>query len=131
MRLGRFDVVVDHEIAWWAVQLGEEPKLPTSSKNGPRSLGRTGGKFERAKHRVLKNNQICHLCRELIDLDLVYPDPKSPTVDHIIPVKDLAWDDPLTYSVDNLLPAHLLCNQKRGAGTVKKRTHPQSRDWRA
>lgn len=104
--------------------------MPTSSKNGPRSLGRTGGKFERAKQRVLRNSQICDECRVLIDLDLKYPDPLSATVDHIIPVSQLAWDDPLTYAVENLVPCHLVCNQRRGSKTKKKQTHPQSRNWR-
>ncbi|APQ42204.1 HNH endonuclease [Mycobacterium phage Estes] len=107
--------------------------MPTSSKNGPRSRGRTGGKYERAKWRVLKANQICAHpdCRKLIDLDLKWPDPMSPTVNHIIPVKDLAWDDPLTYSVENLEPMHLVCNQRLGAGPRKKKPkHQQSRNWR-
>ncbi|MBB5167129.1 HNH endonuclease [Mycobacterium sp. AZCC_0083] len=105
--------------------------MPTSSKNGPRSLGRTGAKFERAKQRVLRANQICDECRTLIDLDLKYPDPLSATVDHIIPVSQLAWDDPLTYADSNLVPCHLVCNQRRGSKVKKRRTHPQSRDWRA
>ncbi|ATN94042.1 HNH endonuclease [Mycobacterium phage Kumao] len=53
----------------------------------------------------------------------------SPTVDHIIPVKDLPWDHPLTYSEENLKPAHLQCNQRRGAGEAPKQEHPTSRDW--
>ncbi|NGX08728.1 HNH endonuclease [Mycobacteroides franklinii] len=104
--------------------------MPTSSKNGPRSLGRTGVKFEKAKARVLRASQICDQCHELIDLNLKWPDPKSATVDHIIPVKDLAWDDPLCYDVSNLVPCHLVCNQRRGGKAKTKVKHPTSRNWR-
>lgn len=105
--------------------------MPTSSKNGPRSLGRTGGKFERARAHVLKHNQICDECHKIIDLDLPYPDPMSKSVDHIIPSSTLEWDDPLQYDVNNLVPCHLVCNQRRGAKTKKVVLHPVSRDWRA
>ena len=106
--------------------------MPTSSKKGPRSRGRTGGKFYRAKARVLAANQICAHpdCRKFIDVTLPWPDPMSATVNHIIPVKDLAWDDPLTYDVSNLEPMHLVCNQKLGAGPRKKQKHRTSRNWR-
>lgn len=103
--------------------------MPTHSRNGPRSRGRTGARFEHAKRRVLTASQICHLCGEFVDLDLKWPDPMSATVDHLIPVSQLSWDDPLTYSVDNLRPAHLLCNQKRGADKAKRKEHPNSRNW--
>ena len=55
----------------------------------------------------------------------------SPTVNHIVPVKDLAWDDPLQYDPANLEPMHLVCNQRLGAGPKRKRhKHPTSRSWR-
>ncbi|WP_099021217.1 HNH endonuclease [Mycolicibacterium palauense] len=112
--------------------------MPTHSKNGPRPRGRAGVRFQQAKNRVLRTNQICAFrgngkypaCGQLIDLSLKYPDPMSPTVNHIIPVKDLAWDDPLQYSVENLEPMHLVCNQRLGAGSQKKAAHVTSRRWR-
>lgn len=111
--------------------------MPTSSKKGPRSRGRTGGKFYRAKARVLDTNRICQFkgndkwppCGKLIDLDLKYPDPMSATVNHIIPVSDLAWDDPLTYDVENLEPMHNICNKRLGNSKPKPRKHKTSRDW--
>jgi len=104
--------------------------VPTSSKNGPRSLGRTGSKFLSARSYVLEHNQICWLCGELIDMRLKAPDPMAPTVDHIIPVKDLAQDDPLLWDPKNMKPAHQRCNSRRGAGTVVVQ-HPNSLCWRA
>lgn len=103
--------------------------MPTSSRNGPRSLGRKGRRFEHAKARVLSASQICDECGEFIDMKLKWPDPMSPTVDHIIPVNQLEWDDPLTYDVTNLVPCHLVCNQRRGAKAKPAATHPNSRDW--
>lgn len=103
--------------------------MPTHSQNGPRSRGRTGRRFEHAKARVLSASQICDECGELIDMKLKWPDPMSPTVDHIIPVNQLEWDDPLTYDVNNLVPCHLVCNQRRGSKKKKPSVHPTSRDW--
>lgn len=104
--------------------------MPTSSnKNNPRSLGRRGIRFKRAKTRVLAASQICDECGEFIDLALKWPDPHSPTVDHIIPVNELKWDDPLNWDVNNLVPCHLVCNQRRGGKKKKPESHPRSRDW--
>lgn len=66
-----------------------------------------------------------------MDLTLKWPDPFSPTVDHIIPVNQLEWDDPLTYDVSNLEPCHLVCNQRRGSKKKAPSMHPTSRDWLA
>lgn len=100
--------------------------MPTSSKNGPRSRGRTGSKFLSSRRKVLEANQICWLCGELIDLSLKWPDPMYGTVDHVIPEKDIEDpNDPLHWDVKNLRPAHLACNSRRGAEKSKV-DHPNS-----
>jgi 5-methylcytosine-specific restriction endonuclease McrA len=105
--------------------------MPTDSRNGPRSLGRTGSKYLSARAQVLANNQICWLCGELIDLDLEWPHPMYGTADHIIEVKNLARDDPRLWDPKNLKPAHLSCNSRRSrTGTIKVAEHPTSRNWR-
>jgi 5-methylcytosine-specific restriction endonuclease McrA len=104
--------------------------MPTSSINGPRSLGRTGTKYLTARKQVLENNQICALCGELIDLELAWPNPMYGTVDHIIPVADLARDDPALWDPKNLQPAHLACNARKGRGDRQVAVHPTSRNWR-
>lgn len=112
--------------------------MPTNSKKGPRSRGRTGARFDKAKKRCLSANQICAFrgnkkwppCGQLIDLTLRHPDPMSATVNHIIPVSGLPWDDPLCYDQANLEPMHLVCNQRLGDGRQKKSQHPTSRNWR-
>lgn len=111
--------------------------MPTSSKNGPRSRGRTGAKYLHLRNRILRHNRICQFkgndrwpaCGELIDIELKWPDPRSPTINHKIPVADLEWDDPLLWDSDNAEPMHLVCNQRLGTGKQKAQEHPTSRDW--
>lgn len=114
--------------------------MPTSS-NGrhPRSRGRSGAGWERARQRVLRTNQICQFagndkwppCFELIDMSLKWPHPYSATVDHPEDalVKDLEWNDPRLYKSEGLAPMHLVCNQRKGDGRQKPQGHPQSRQW--
>lgn len=104
--------------------------MPTSSRSGPRSLGRTGSKFLSARANVLAHSQICHLCGELIDMNLKWPDPMYGTVDHHpIPVKDLPPNDPRLWDPRNLKPAHQSCNSRAARQGVRV-DHPTSRDWR-
>jgi len=103
--------------------------MPTSSANGPRSLGRTGPKYLSARKRVLEASQICWRCGELIDMDLKWPDPMYATADHIIPVSELAHDDPRLWDPKNMKPAHLRCNSRRGTGKATV-VHPSSLLWR-
>lgn len=53
----------------------------------------------------------CHLCRRIVKPDIKWPDSKSATFDHLIPVADGGTDEP-----DNLRLAHLGCNSSRGTG---------------
>lgn len=53
---------------------------------------------------------VCWLCGQWIDRDLKFPDKRSWSADHIIPVSkrpDLALER------DNIAPAHLSCNSSR------------------
>lgn len=47
----------------------------------------------------------CGICDETVDMDLKFPDPFSPSVDHIIPSSRGGTHDP-----ENLQLAHLWCN---------------------
>lgn len=104
--------------------------MPTSS-NGkhPRSRGRTGAAWEKARKRVLRASLICSECNELIDPELRWPDPYSGSVDHSIPVSSVAWDDPSLTDVSTLTSCHLVCNQRKGNRVGPKEKHPVSRDW--
>ena len=52
---------------------------------------------------------LCGICGNAIDMSARYPDPKSRSVDHIIP-RSLGGGDEL----ENLRIAHLSCNSRRG-----------------
>lgn len=58
-----------------------------------------------------RDGWVCWLCEELVDPALSYPDPKSLSVDHVVP---LSRGGSHTYA--NVRAAHLDCNVKRGAG---------------
>lgn len=52
----------------------------------------------------------CQLCRRKVDLTIQWPDPKSPSIDHVIPVTD-GGDDVKA----NVQLAHFGCNSSKGA----------------
>lgn len=54
----------------------------------------------------------CGLCEEPVARDAPYPDPWSPSLDHIVPASLGGSDDP-----SNLRLAHLRCNLVRGAAS--------------
>lgn len=51
----------------------------------------------------------CHLCGKKVDRTRRWPDPKSATVDHLIPLSHGGDDEP-----SNLALAHFDCNVQRG-----------------
>lgn len=106
--------------------------MPTSSKGGRRSRGRTGAKYLNNRKRLLAANRICALCGEIIPSgpEYAWPHPLSESADHIIPDSELTDpDDERHWSLDNLQPAHYRCNQKKGAGKAAPKVHPNSRNW--
>lgn len=52
----------------------------------------------------------CHICRRKVNRAVRFPDPRSPSRDHLVPVKFGGTNDP-----ENLLLAHWICNVRRGA----------------
>lgn len=91
----------------------------------PRGPGRDGRPWRRAKERIRRTQNICHLCGTPIDPTLTWPDPMSFSVDHVEPYSlrpELARDP------NNLAAAHLSCNSRKGNGTRGDQT-PTSRDW--
>lgn len=51
----------------------------------------------------------CGLCREAIDPELHHPDPRSASIDHVLP-RALGGLD----VESNLQIAHLVCNERKG-----------------
>lgn len=54
---------------------------------------------------------MCQLCQEAVDADLLFPDPMSATLDHVIPVIDPACE----HSYANIQLAHWDCNRRKSA----------------
>ena len=91
--------------------------------------------YDHNKKIILATQSICGICGKPVDKSLKYPDPMSPTVDHIIPVSK--HGDPI--SLDNLQLAHRHCNRMKSDNlpvelVVKTKKDdnslPQSKNWR-
>ena len=55
-----------------------------------------------------RDRSICHLCGRKVDLSLKWPDPMSPTLDHLVPQVQGG-----THEDTNLRLAHFHCNSSR------------------
>lgn len=113
---------------------GKITKYPTQSKRPERDNSKRA-LWEHNKKIILATQSICGICGKPVDKSLKYPDPMSPTVDHIIPVARNG--DPV--SLENLQLAHRYCNRmKSDKLPVEKpkntadpnRDLPQSVNWR-
>lgn len=62
-----------------------------------------------------RDNWICQLCHRPVNKKLRWPDPKSPTLDHIIPISKGG-----THERKNTQLAHAVCNMKASSGGVKQ-----------
>lgn len=107
---------------------------PTQSSRPERAPG-TRAQWEHNKKIILSTQSICGICGRPVDKSLKYPDPMSPTVDHIIPVSKRG--DPV--ALENLQLAHRYCNrlksdklplQNQEPEPKEKIIFPQSRNWR-
>jgi hypothetical protein len=73
------------------------------------SNGRGNSRYVR-ENAALKRTAppVCHWCGEVIDRDLIWPNPMSWSADHVVPLA-LGGD---LHGVR--VPMHLVCNNKRG-----------------
>ena len=112
---------------------GKTTPSPSLSKRPERDPAKRA-LWEHNKKIVLATQSVCGLCGKPVDKSIKYPDPMSPTVDHIIPVSRNG--DPI--SLDNLQLAHRYCNRQKGDRLPEKeprrvdpnRDLPQSANWR-
>lgn len=90
--------------------------------------------YNKAKKIIFAQQSVCGICGRAVDKKLVFPNPWSPTLDHIIPVQK--GGDPV--NLENLQLAHLQCNRQKAtklvALTVKEKSVsnqdlPLSCDW--
>lgn len=84
-------------------------------------MSRWGGrKVARIKWQVAAvHGTACYVCGGPIDMGRAYPDPLSPSVEHVIP-RSLGGGDDLA----GLRLSHLHCNTSRGARPVKTARPP-------
>jgi hypothetical protein len=72
-----------------------------------------------ARYRRKRN---CYLCGEAIDFTLRWPNPKSPSEDHVLP-KAVFGEGPKRWT-------HLHCNQRKGTKLVVRLPPTRVRDVR-
>lgn len=111
---------------------GQNSNYPLGSKRPERDAGKRA-LYRHNKKIILATQSVCGICGKSVDKSIKYPDPMSPTVDHIIPVSKNG--DPV--SLDNLQLAHRYCNRQKGdkiqiepKAVDDNRNLPQSVNWR-
>jgi len=58
-----------------------------------------------------RDGWICQICCEPVDPAAAYPDPRSASLDHVVPLSRGG-----THTYDNVQCSHLECNVRKGAG---------------
>ena len=80
-----------------------------TKRNRPDHDGTHRLAFERAKKRILASESFCGICGLPVDKSLKYPDPMSPSIDHIIPIDRGGHPS----DISNLQLAHWKCNRMK------------------
>ena len=106
----------------------------------PDKDGTHRGPFEKNKKTIYATQDVCGICGKPVDFKLEYPDPLSPCIDHIIPIK---WGGHPS-DLENMQLAHLTCNRAKSdkilkdkgivsqeAEIISNRNLPQTIDWGA
>lgn len=65
--------------------------------------------FKKNKIKIIATQDICGICGKPVDKSLKFPNPFSPTVDHIIPVAKGGHPS----DISNLQLAHFCCNRQK------------------
>lgn len=58
-----------------------------------------------------RDRHMCGLCKKRVAMTKAAPHPKSPTIDHIVPLADGGED-----TRANVQLAHFICNVRKAAG---------------
>lgn len=61
-----------------------------------------------------RDSWLCHLCNGMVDSDLVWPHPQSPSLDHVVPLTPRAGEPRGAHDPANVRLAHLRCNVSKG-----------------
>lgn len=105
-----------------------------AKRNRPDKDGWAKTAYERARKVIYHSQTVCAICGRPVDFSKKFPDPWSPTLDHIIPIaKGGAPAD-----IANLQLAHLQCNRMKASRipidarkpkALTNRDLPLSMDW--
>lgn len=93
----------------------------------PDQSGWAKSSFQKAKKIIFSSQSVCGICGRPVDFSKVFPDPWSPTIDHIIPVSK--GGDPA--SLENMQLAHSWCNRQKSSKLIElqvKEKHSDNRD---
>ncbi len=82
--------------------------MKNGSYRGPLSYHRSSQRKKIRQQIFQRDNYICWLCSESVDISLKDGNPLAPTLDHVIARKDGGKD-----TVENLRLAHASCNNYR------------------
>ena len=106
------------------------------ARNRPDKDGKFRAAFDKNKKTIYASQTICAICGKPVDFSLKFPDPMSPTIDHIIPIAKGGHPSDLA----NMQLAHLACNRAKADKVINKkfipdksidnRVLPQSMDWK-
>ena len=104
-------------------------------RNRPDMDGHFRAAFDKNKKIIYATQTVCAICGKPVDFSLKFPDPMSPTIDHIIPIAIGGHPS----DIGNMQLAHLACNRAKADKVLNKkyipdqsignRVLPQSRDW--
>lgn len=78
-------------------------------------VGTHRAQFDKNRKKIYATQTICGICGKPVDFSLKFPDPMSPTVDHIIPVAKGGHPS----DIDNLQLAHFYCNRAKSDKLAK------------
>jgi 5-methylcytosine-specific restriction endonuclease McrA len=91
-----------------SVKVWDAGRKATSQRRRAQKAGVESEKFK-ASEIYERDGWLCGICSERVAQAVEYPDPMSPSLDHIVP---LSLGGPHTRANTRL--AHLVCNVKRG-----------------
>ena len=78
-------------------------------------VGTHRSQFDKNRKKIYATQTICGICGKPVDFSLKFPDPMSPTIDHIIPVAKGGHPS----DIDNLQLAHFYCNRQKSDRIAK------------
>ena len=95
--------------------------------------------YEKNRKTILASQEICAICGQPVNKKLKFPNPLSPSIDHIIPIAKGGHPA----DIENLQLTHLKCNQAKAtkvvfennknlskqSETISNRVLPQSMNW--